>query len=65
MNYRTILYVMVVPLVIWSMDSLRMNDIFKKNRVWQARVFYLCVCLGLSYLVVNFLSDFFQSSRFV
>lgn len=65
MNYRTILYIIVVPLVIWAMDSLRINEIFKKNKVIQARVFTLLLGLGLSYLVVNFLCDFFLSYKFI
>lgn len=65
MNYRTILYIIVVPLVIWSMDSLRINEIFKKNKVVQARLFTLLIVLGLSYLVVNFLCDFFLSYKFI
>lgn len=65
MNYRTILYIIVVPLTIWAMDSVRINEIFKKNKIMQARVFYLLLCLGLSYLVVNFLCDFFISYKFI
>lgn len=65
MNYRTILYIIVVPLVIWAMDSVRINEIFKKNKVVQARVFTLLIALGLSFLVVNFICDFFLSYKFI
>ena len=65
MNYRTILYIIVVPLVIWAMDSVRINEIFKKNKVVQARVFTLLIVLGLSFLVVNFICDFFLSYKFI
>ena len=65
MNYRTILYIIVVPLVIWAMDSVRINEVFKKNKVVQARVFTLLIALGLSFLVVNFICDFFLSYKFI
>lgn len=55
---KIIIYIFIVPLVIWSCDSLNINSIFKKNREYQARIFYMFLVFGLSYLVVSFLSDF-------
>ena len=63
MNIRTILYCDVVPLTIWALDSLNISKAFKKNRYYQARLLYLIVSLALSYLVVNFLMDFFISTQ--
>lgn len=63
MNIRTILYCVVVPLTIWALDSLNISDVFKKNRYYQARLLYIIVSLALSYLVVNFLMDFFISTQ--
>lgn len=53
-----ILYLFVLPLVIYTMDSVNFNSIFKKNKVFQARIFYILVMFSLSYLVCNFLYDF-------
>ena len=55
---KFILYLFVLPLVIYTMDSVNFNSIFKKNKVFQARIFYVLVMFSLSYLVCNFLSDF-------
>lgn len=55
---KLILYILVIPLVIWSFDSVRINVIFKKNKEYQARIFYILLIFSLSYLVVNFLSEF-------
>lgn len=55
---KFILYLFVLPLVIYTMDSVNFNSIFKKNKVFQARIFYILVMLSLSYLVCNFLYDF-------
>lgn len=52
------LYLFSTIIVIWSMDAININAIFKKNRVIQARVFYIILCLVLIYLLTNFLMDF-------
>lgn len=61
---KLLLYVFVTILVIWAMDSVNINQIFKKNHVVQARVFYFLLGLSLIYLVTNFLMDLFISSKF-
>ena len=53
------LYIVVTILVIWSMDSLNINGIFKKNKVVQARILYFFIGISLIYLVTNFLMDLF------
>ncbi|MBQ9181585.1 MAG: DUF1146 domain-containing protein [Bacilli bacterium] len=63
MNIKTILYLLSVPFVIYILDSVRINDIFKKNKIVQARLLYLSLCLCLSYLLVNFFYDFFMNSK--
>ena len=39
------------------MDSININVIFKKNKVIQARVFYLVLVLVFTYLLASFLYD--------
>ena len=60
---RIILYVFFVPLSIWTLECININNLFKKNRYYQARLLYLLLALALSYLVVNFLMDFFISTQ--
>lgn len=55
---KLILYVLVIPFVVWGCDSININVIFKKNRYYQARMFYMVLIFSLSYLVTNFLYDF-------
>lgn len=55
---KIMLYVLVMPFIIWAMDSVNINQIFKKDRYYQARIIYLAIIFSLSYLVVNFLNDF-------
>lgn len=65
MTTKTILYIVVVPLSIWAIDSIHIGQLFKKNRYYQARLLYFMFSMGLSYLVVNFLYDFFTYSKIV
>lgn len=51
-------YLLSTIIVIWSMDAVNINVIFKKNKVVQARVFYIVLLLVLIYLLSNFLLDF-------
>ncbi len=53
------LYIVVTILVVWAMDSLNINGIFKKNKVFQARLLYFFLGISLVYLVTNFLMDLF------
>ena len=57
---KFILYVIVIPIVVFSVDSVNINGIFKKGQsnYYQARFFYMLLVMGLSYLVVNFIVDF-------
>ena len=54
MNGKFFLYLLVTPLTIYAMDSLNINQIFKKNHVLQARIFYILMGLSIIYLVTNF-----------
>lgn len=60
---KLLLYAFVTVVVIWAMDAVNINQIFKKNHVVQARVFYFLLGLSLIYLVTNFLMDLFISSK--
>ena len=57
------LYVVVTIIVIWAMDSVNINGIFKKNKIIQARVLYFLLGLSLIYLITNFLMDLFTSIK--
>ena len=61
MSGKFFLYVLTTMLVIWAMDSININGIFKKNRIIQARVFYFLLGISIIYLVTNFIWDFFTT----
>lgn len=64
MSAKWIVYLITTPFVIYSMDAIQINQIFKKNKVMQARLFYFFLAVGLIYLVANFVYDLFLSSKF-
>ena len=57
---KFILYIFVIPIVVWSMDSVNINGMFKRGQsdYYQARVMYMIIVVSLSYLVVNFIDEF-------
>lgn len=63
MDAKFFVYLFVTPIVIWAMDSVNINQIFKKNKINQARVFYFLLGLSLIYLITNFIYDFFLVSK--
>lgn len=55
---KFILYLFILPLVVYAIGGLNLNGVFKKNKIYQAKIFYILLIFGLSYLVTNFLYDF-------
>ena len=60
---KLILYLIVIPLIVYAVDSVNLNCIFKKNKIYQARIFYILLVFGLSYLITNFLYDFLYTLK--
>ena len=57
-------YILSAIIVVWSMDGININAIFKKNKIYQARVFYLVLVFVLTYLLGSFLYDFIYLKLF-
>ena len=57
---KLILYLFVIPLVVYAMDSVNINGIFKKGQsnYYQARVMYMFLVMVLSFNIVQFINDF-------
>jgi len=65
MTIKLLLYVITVPLSIWALDSVRIDGIFKVNRIYQARLLYFFISFSLAYLFTNFLYDFFLNCQII
>lgn len=65
MNVKVILYILVLPLVMYALDGVNINFIFKKNKVVQARILYIMLGLIITYLLVSFIYDFYDVSKII
>ena len=63
MGGKFFVYIVITILVIWAMDSININGIFKKNKIFQARVFYFLLGISMIYLITNFIIDIFTSIK--
>ncbi|MDO4394650.1 MAG: DUF1146 family protein [Mycoplasmatota bacterium] len=61
--YNFLLYLLVLIIVIWAMDGVNINAIFKKNRVYQAKVFYIIIIFSLASMTTNFILSFLNSLK--
>lgn len=61
MSVKLFVYIIVGFIVVWALDAININCIFKKNKVFQATLFYLLLAISIIYLVTNFIYDFFLS----
>ena len=61
MSIKLILYCIFIPFSIWIITATNLDKMFKKNRVMQIHSFYLVLSLSLSYLLVNFFVDIFNT----
>lgn len=64
MSIKAILYIIITPFVIWSLDSINIEGKFKKNKIYQARFLALFLSFAISYLVVNYFYDFYINVKF-
>ncbi len=60
MSIKLIIYLIILPFTIWSVSSINIESIFKKGSINQIKLFYLLISLSISYLVSNFILDFYQ-----
>lgn len=65
MSAKLFLYLFSSVIVIFSIDSININGIFKKNKVYQARIFYFLLALCMIELLTNFLYNLFEASKFM
>lgn len=58
---KFITYILVLAIVIWAVDGINLNVIFKKNHPYQARTIYIIIIFSLTYLSTNFILQFIDS----
>ena len=65
MSVKFFIYIFSSIIVIWSIDSININSIFKKNKNVQANVFYFVLALCLIELLTSFLYNLFEATKFI
>ena len=54
---KLLVYLIITAVVAVALDSININQIFKKNKVFQARLLYFLLALSLVYLISNLIFD--------
>lgn len=65
MSVKVFLYLFSSIVVIWAIDSVNITQIFKKNKMMQAKVFYFLLAISMIQLLTMFLYDLFEATKFV
>lgn len=55
---KIFIYILVFLVVLYSIEGLNINKLFKQSRVYQARLVYIFITISITYLVTNFVYDF-------
>jgi len=64
MNAKLFLYLFSSVIVIFSIDSVNINQIFKKNRGFQAKIFYFLIALCMIEILTQFFYNLFEATKF-
>ena len=64
MSIKIVVYILTTILNIYLIDSLNINNMFKKNRIVEARIVILIISISVSYLVTNYIYDFIEYTSF-
>jgi uncharacterized integral membrane protein (TIGR02327 family) len=59
MNVKALLYIITFTLSLYAMQSVNYEKFLKANRVTEARILFMLLCMSISYLCTNFIYDFF------
>ena len=63
--YKSAIYIISVLLSVFALSGINFNDFFKKDHVWEARIFIVVVSFALGYLLASFLISFMEVSRII
>lgn len=62
MNYKVYIYAFMVLVSVFALSGINFNELFKKNKYFEARVFVVLLILSLSYLASQFIICFIEAS---
>jgi len=62
---KALLYVLFTMLSAYILSNINYKNFFKKNKIWEAKIFVILLSFIMSYLLTNFVTDFILSSRII
>jgi len=65
MSAKFFLYIFSTIVVIYSIDSVNINQIFKKNKINQAKIFYFLIAICMIEILTSFLYNLFEATKFI
>lgn len=65
MNFKTYIYIVSVLLSTFAVSGINFNNLFRKNKVVEARVLIVILVLALGYLVGSFVITFIECSKII
>jgi len=60
---ESLIYIFSVLLSVFVLSGINYTNFFKKESIWEARMFIIVVSLALGYLVASFLITFMEVTR--
>lgn len=65
MNYKAYIYIATMLLSAFALSGLNFDAFIKSKKAIEARVLAFLMCIGLSYIVTNFITDFLSVSAII
>lgn len=65
MNFKTYIYIVSVLLSTFAVSGINFNNLFRKNKVVEAKVLIVILVLALGYLVGSFVITFIECSKII
>ena len=62
---KALVYVFFTMVSAYILSSINYKNFFKKNKIWEAKIFVILLSFIMSYLITNFITDFITSSRII
>lgn len=63
--YKTIIYILSILMSIFIVSGINFNNFFKKNHIWEARMFIVVISFIIGYLFGSFIIEFLSISTII
>ncbi|MBR5662126.1 MAG: DUF1146 family protein [Bacilli bacterium] len=65
MNYKTYIYIVSVLLSTFAISGINFSNVFRKNKVVEAKILVVLLSIALGYLVGTFAITFIECSKII